>query len=336
MNQTEDSAAGGTFRILFLGDVVGEPGRKAVTTMLPVLKEELAIDFNYSYVIGDMQMDIDAGKASGCKTIVVTALSEGGNNDVASPSDHTVGNLGEAAQWVIKSQLKAVAAIPCYNTERFIGDVVSKARRQVKQVIVVDDGSHDNTTEAARAAGATVINHRVNRGYGESIKSCFEAARANAADILAILDGDGQHNPENLPRVLAPVIDGEADLVIGSRFLQPAQLTELVNMPRYRKFGINVITFLYNFGSKTKVSDAQSGFRAYNRKVVETLNLSEKGMSVSIEILVKARKKGFVIKEVPISCTYFSSKLNIKAIKHGLGVALSIVKIRLKNGFVKR
>jgi len=221
---------------------------------------------------------------------------------------------------------KVVVAIPCFNVEPYIKEVVSKASRYADQVIVVDDGSEDRTAEVARAAGALVISHGTNRGYGEAIKSCFEAAKTNAADVLVILDGDGQHNPDEIPKLLAPILKGEADLIIGSRFL-----TNEVNMPRYRKFGISVITFLWNFGSEVKVSDAQSGFRAYSKKVFETFPLSEKGMSVSIETLEKARRKGAIIKEVPISCLYVPSTLNLRAIRHGLSVALSVVRIRLKN-----
>lgn len=224
------------------------------------------------------------------------------------------------------TQPKVIAAIPYFNTKRFIKDIVSRAREHADQVIAIDDGSHDGTAEAARAAGALVLSHDQNRGYGKAIQSCFEAARANGADVLVILDGDGQHNPDEIPRLLAPVLRGEADVVIGSRFL-----TSEVNMPRYRKFGISVITWLFNFGSRTKVSDAQSGFRSYSRKVFETLSLSEPGMSVSIETLDKARKGKAVIKEVPISCFYVPSTLNLKATRHGFSVALSVVRIRLKN-----
>lgn len=230
-----------------------------------------------------------------------------------------------------QTQPKVIAAIPCFNTAPFIVDVVSRARKHVDEVIVIDDGSHDGTAEAARAAGALVINHSLNRGYGEAIKSCFEAAKANAAGVLVTLDGDGQHNPDEIPLLLAPIIQGEADLVIGSRFL-----TEEHNMPRYRRFGIGVITFLWNFGSKVKVSDAQSGFRAYGKEIFKTLPLSEKGMSVSIETLEKARRKRATIKEVPISCSYVPSTLNFGAIRHGLGVALSVVRIRFKNKWLGR
>ncbi len=233
--------------------------------------------------------------------------------------------MKQSSQPSQESRSKVIAAIPCFNTKYFIKAIVSRARKHVDQVIAIDDGSRDGTAEVARAAGAMVISHGQNKGYGEAIKSCFEAARVDAADILVILDSDGQHNPDEIPELLAPILRGEADLIIGSRFL-----SNEVNMPRYRKFGIRVITFLFNLGSRTKVSDAQSGFRAYSRKIFETFPLSEEGMSISIETLEKARGKGAIIKEVPISCQYAPSTLNLKAIKHGLGVALSVVKIRLK------
>ncbi len=110
-----------------------------------------------------------------------------------------------------KSKPRVIAAIPSLNTESAIGEVVAKARRHVDQVIVINDGSHDGTAEKAAAAGATVINHQATKGYGEAIKSCFEVAKASEADFLVILDGDGQHNPDEIPKLLDPVIKGEAD-----------------------------------------------------------------------------------------------------------------------------
>lgn len=230
-----------------------------------------------------------------------------------------------------QTHLKVVAVIPCYNTEYFISDVVSKAKKYVNEVIVVNDGSRDGTAEAAKAAGALVIHHGIRMGYGDAIKSCFEAAKANKADILVTLDGDGQHNPDELPQVLAPLLSGEADLVIGSRFLQLPQATQQTNMPGYRKFGINVITFLYNFGSRIKVSDSQSGFRAYSKKILDTISLTEKGMGISVEVILKARERGFSIKEVPISCTYHSKSSTINPVSHGFGVAFTVVKLRFKD-----
>lgn len=207
----------------------------------------------------------------------------------------------------------------------FIAGVVASARKYADTVIVIDDGSHDGTPEAARAAGAFVVSHPINMGYGESIKSSFAAAKTNQADILVTLDGDGQHNPDEIPAVLAPILRGESDLVIGSRFLSIKN-----KIPRYRKFGIDVITFIYNFGSRLKVSDAQSGFRAYTREVLDAFPVIEKGMGVSVEVITKARRRGFRIKEVPISCIYHSESSSLNPVRHGLGVALTTLKLRLK------
>jgi len=231
------------------------------------------------------------------------------------------------------SKPKIIAAIPCFNTESSIEELSVRARTYVDQVVVVDDGSRDGTATAARAAGAFVKSHGKNGGYGEALKSCFEAAISHSADVLVILDGDGQHNPDEIPKLLTPVVNQEADLVIGSRFLQSARQT---SMPRYRAFGINVITFLFNIASRKKVSDAQSGYRAYSKRVFEDFILTEKGMGISVETLEEAIKKGVNITEVPISCFYVQSRLSWEAIKHGLSVALSVIRIRFKNGVLAR
>jgi len=234
--------------------------------------------------------------------------------------------MSESSQTPQTTRPRIVAGIPAYNEEQFIAEVVRKARRFADEVIVVDDGSRDGTSEAAKAAGAVVINHGVHKGYGESIKSCFEVMKLNTADVLVVLDGDGQHDPDDIPQLLAPIFSGEADVVVGSRFLGGQ-----TNMPRYRKFGIKVITFLCNFGSRVKVSDAQSGFRAYSKKVLDTLTITGSGMGASAEVLIKIREKGFSIKEVPIRCLYHSKGSTLNPVIHGLGVALTVVKLRIKN-----
>lgn len=221
---------------------------------------------------------------------------------------------------------KVIAAIPCYNEARFIGEVVRKAKKYVDQVIVVDDGSHDNTGQVAEAAGASVVCHRDNGGAGTATKSCFEAAEANHADIVVTLDGDNQHTPEDIPRLTAPILKGEADLVIGSRFLG-----DNGNMPAYRKLGIEVITWLFNIGSTVKVSDAQSCFRAHSRRLIEAITITESGFGFSVQVLTQARDKGFIIADQPISCIYHSESSTINPVRHGVGVAFTIVKLRLKS-----
>lgn len=222
---------------------------------------------------------------------------------------------------------KIVAAIPCYNEESFIGGVVLKAMKYVDQVVVIDDGSSDGTSQAARAAGASVIIHETNRGPGAATRSCFEASKTYGADILVTLDGDSQHNPEEIPLVIAPILNGEADLVIGSRFLRQGQR---INVPKYRRFGIDVITWLFNVGSRTRIADAQSCFRAYSRRLLDTLSITENGFGFSVEVLVQARQMSFPIREVAISCVYHANGSTINPVYHGLGVALATVKLRFK------
>lgn len=224
------------------------------------------------------------------------------------------------------SKPKIIAVIPCFNEKDFIGDIVTRARIYADKVIVIDDGSTDNTSEVAKAAGAEVIRHEKRQGAGAATRSAFEAAKKCDADVLVTLDGDGQHNPDEIPRVLAPVLNNEADLVIGSRFFQQNSK----KVPKYRKFGIDIITWLYNLGSKKRVSDSQSCFRAYSRESLEAVTITENGFSFSVEVLIQARKKGFVITEVPASCVYHSQGSTTNPLTHGLGVAWNVVKHRLK------
>jgi glycosyltransferase involved in cell wall biosynthesis len=226
---------------------------------------------------------------------------------------------------------RIVVAIPCFNTEHYIADVVTRTKKYVDQVIVINDGSHDQTAMIAEAAGATVVNHNKNKGYGEAIKSCFNAAKENNADVLVIIDGDGQHNPDEIPQMIMPILSKEADFVIGTRF----RGTE-TNMPIYRKLGIQIINSLYNFGSRTKISDTQCGFRAYSTKNTDTLSLDASGMDISVEILLEIRRNRFVIKEVPVSCLYHERSSTLNPIFHGIVVALSVIRIRIKNRFAER
>jgi glycosyltransferase involved in cell wall biosynthesis len=228
---------------------------------------------------------------------------------------------------------KIVVAIPCFNTMHYMVDLIARVKKYADEVIVIDDGSTDMTADVARLAGARVISHGENRGYGEAIKSCIAAAKSANADALIIIDGDGQHNPDEIPDIYRPLYMENADLVIGSRFLETSG-----KIPGYRKFGIGIINFLWNFGSNMKVSDTQSGCRAYSRYFLEKMCYSEKGMSISIEILEKARRSGVRIKEVPITCSYQDNNgsLSLKAVFHGLSVALAVLRLRFKMDFPAR
>ena len=217
--------------------------------------------------------------------------------------------------------LTITVGIPAYNEEKTIGKIIVKLKKMVDKIIVCDDGSSDMTSEIAESLGAIVIKHQKNTGYGAAIGSLFLKARELNSDVLITLDADGQHRVEDVKSVLEPIISNSADIVIGSRFLDKNQ-----NIPSYRRAGIKAITRLANTSLENKITDSQSGFRAYNRRVLDELNLSDYGMGVSSEILIKASKKGFRIREVPIIVNYDGDTSTHHPLSHGISVILSTMK----------
>ena len=212
-----------------------------------------------------------------------------------------------------------VACIPAYNVENRIGPVLEKTRDLVDLTLVCDDGSTDLTPKIAELYGAQVIRHEKNRGYGGAIKSLFEAAKLLNAEIIVTLDSDGQHKPEDIVRLVNHMVMNKFDIVIGSRFMESS-----TKFPLWRKFGISVINKLTS--NDSKISDTQSGFRAYSRKAIQLLDLEEGGMGISTEILLKAEKKGLSIGEVPIEVLYFEDSSTHNPVVHGLSVVYSSLK----------
>jgi glycosyltransferase involved in cell wall biosynthesis len=223
-------------------------------------------------------------------------------------------------------KLRVATVIPCLNEAAFVADIVTRASRYCDEVIVVDDGSTDGTSAVAEAAGARVVRHSSRQGAGAATRSGFKAALRSGADIVVTLDGDGQHNPDEIPRLLPPIQEGKADFVIGSRFIRPDH-----NMPVHREFGIDVINLMYNLGSRQQITDTQSGFRAHSRRLLEAVQITRNDFGFSVEMLVLARKKGFPIREVPISCVYHSQGSSMNPVMHGLSVALSVAQLRIKH-----
>jgi len=217
--------------------------------------------------------------------------------------------------------MKIVIGIPAYNEQKNIAAILVKLKKISKDIIVCDDGSKDLTAEIAKNLGAIVIHHERNLGYGAGIKSIFLKAKEIKADILVTFDADGQHRIEDINTVLEPIKNNNADIVIGSRFLE-----EESEIPKYRKFGIKTITNLTNSSIGEKLSDSQSGFRAYNKEVLEKINPSESGMGISTEILIKAAKKKFKIKEVPIIVSYKGETSSHHPVSHGVSVVFSTIK----------
>lgn len=220
-----------------------------------------------------------------------------------------------------------VVGIPAFNEEQTIARVVLEAQKFAGKVIVCDDGSTDYTAKIAERLGADVVRHERNSGYGASIKSLFVRARELNADVFVTLDADGQHEPNEIPRVVKPIIEGTADIVIGSRFVDGHGTTE---MPLYRQFGAKLITKLVNGSSKNGVTDAQSGFRAYGRQALNFLNVFEVGMGASVEILLKASQHDLKIVEVPSSCKYNNGDVATSTehpVSHGIGVVMSLIRL---------
>ena len=217
--------------------------------------------------------------------------------------------------------MKITIGIPAYNEEKNIAKIIIKLKKITDSIIVCDDGSSDMTSEIAKNLGVIVISHKKNMGYGAAIRTIFEKSAEIGSDILVTFDADGQHRIEDVSRVLHPLENSEADIVIGSRFLGKQS-----NVPNYRKLGIKVITQITNSSIKTKLTDSQSGFRAYSKQVLSKISLSEIGMGISTEILIKASSEGLRITEVPITILYSGDTSTHNPVSHGTSVLFSTIK----------
>lgn len=218
--------------------------------------------------------------------------------------------------------MKIVIGIPAFNEEKNIASILLKLQKITNQIVVCDDGSTDMTAEIARKLGAIVIQHEKNLGYGAAIRSIFQKTKELSFDILVTFDADGQHRVSDIQTVIEPIIKNAADIVVGSRFLE----SKKSEIPEYRKFGIRIITKVTNTSLNEKLTDSQSGFRAYSKKALSELFPSDYGMGVSTEILIKANNKGLKIAEVPIEILYEGETSTHNPLSHGVSVVLSTMK----------
>ena len=216
--------------------------------------------------------------------------------------------------------MRVVAAIPAFNEEVAIGSVIARTKPYVDDVVVIDDGSHDSTVAVAESMGVTVLCHEVNSGKGMALRTVFAWAIEQNVDVLITLDGDGQHNPDEIPSIVAPILARDADLVNGARFLEGHN-----DVPAYRRLGQEVLTFATNLNSVVKVNDSQSGFRAFHSSSFDAFRFTNSGMGIESEMISEAAAAGLRIKEVPITCRYDVDGSTFNPVKHGLGVLNSIV-----------
>jgi len=230
--------------------------------------------------------------------------------------------VGETADASIVSprrpnRMRTLVAIPCFNEEVAIGSIVLMARQYVDEVLVLDDGCTDNTVKVARDAGATVISHGAQMGKGRGIKNALRYAVDHNYDCLVFMDGDGQHNPGEIPLLTEPILTDTADLVIGFRTFD--------QMPFYRRFGRAVLDLASSNGSP--ITDSQCGFRALNRKSMESMldTLRKDDFSTESEMLRIAQERHLRVGETPINCKYGDLDTSTKnPVSHGVEVLGSI------------
>jgi glycosyltransferase involved in cell wall biosynthesis len=217
---------------------------------------------------------------------------------------------------------RCLVLIPCYNEQMTIGSVVLKTKRHIDTVVVVDDGSSDSTAEIAREAGAIVLSHPKNKGKSAAIKTGFKYALENGFDYVITIDGDGQHNPDEIPVLLTEMQNNSHDILIGTRF---GPSTE---MPAWRKIGKRVLDYATSFGAGGHLTDSQSGFRGFNKKAVEHLasRLDGGGFSVESEQLIKAHDAGLQIGNTRVACKYNGLETSTKnPTSHGMSVLSYVI-----------
>lgn len=225
-----------------------------------------------------------------------------------------------------------LVAIPAYNEEATVADVVAETAEYADEVLVVDDGSDDATSECAEGSDAVVVQHEKNQGYGAALKTAFEEADRRGADHLVVLDADGQHDPSDVPELVEAQRTSGAELVIGNRFTDESGTT----VPRYRRVGLFVVNLLTNVGLGTGVrgswiADTQSGFRAYDEDAIESLADDDSigdGMNASTDIIYHAHDRDYDVEEVPTTIDYDKENANSQnPLSHGIVLVSNLLHV---------
>lgn len=216
-----------------------------------------------------------------------------------------------------------IVCIPAYNEENTISDIISRSLKFADKVIVCDDGSTDSTSKKAKDSGATVINHVKNSGKGTALKSLFEYIKKSNFDVAVTIDGDGQFLPEEMEKLIEPILKNGVDVVIGNRFSNSEE------MPAYRKTGNKVLDKITKLASDLPVEDSQSGYRAYSSKAINTLSFHTSGFGIDSEILIDAVNKNLTISEQPVTVLYDTGfKTSTKnPVSHSSGVLSSLLQL---------
>lgn len=204
-----------------------------------------------------------------------------------------------------RNTMRVTAVIPAYHEEKSVGSVVAEVRPHVSSVLVVDDGSHDQTSQVARAAGATVLRHPINRGQGAAEQTGTDYAIANGADIVVHIDADGQHDPSDIPKFVATLASGDVDVVLGSRFLGSAP-----NLPFLRRWVLYAGILFLRLFSGLRLTDSQNGFRAFTRAAAPAIRITQDGMAHASEILDNIAEHRLRYREIPVTIRYTAYSLS--------------------------
>jgi glycosyltransferase involved in cell wall biosynthesis len=216
---------------------------------------------------------------------------------------------------------RVVAVIPAFNEERFIASVVITALQYAQHVIVVDDGSADRTAHIARIAGAEVIELPENQGKGRALNAGLDRARELNPMAVVMLDGDAQHDPAEIPELVRPIAEGEADVVIGSRFLDRKS-----EIPAWRRVGQHALTYATNSTSGVAMTDSQSGFRALSVTALRKLRFNSSGLAAESEMQFLLRDSQLRTTEVSIGVQYRDGNKR-NPVVHGLQVLDAILSL---------
>lgn len=211
--------------------------------------------------------------------------------------------------------------LPAFNEEISIASIILLSSKYADEIIVIDDGSTDRTSEIAESMGATVLRHKTNKGKGVALKTGFNYAKNY--DIIVTIDADGQHNPSEIPSLIQPILDDEADIVNGSRYLGG----ERQDTPKYRRIGQTVLDTTTNIASGVKLTDTQSGFRAFSSKSIDCFNFDPEGFGIESDMLIEAANNNIRINEVEITVRYDVNTTSANPVVQGLTVLLRVLEL---------
>ncbi|MBU0963439.1 glycosyltransferase family 2 protein [Patescibacteria group bacterium] len=191
--------------------------------------------------------------------------------------------------------------IPAYNEEKVIRGVLIDLRNNFKNIIIIDDASDDKTVQIAEQFDILVLRHLINRGQGAALKTGIMYALNQKADVIVTFDADGQHHAEDVKNLVKPIIDGQVEVVLGSRFLNNDQSS---NIPVYRKIILKLAVIFTKFSSKLNITDTHNGLRALSFKAASKIELKQDRMAHGSEILDEIYKNKLSYIEVPVNITY--------------------------------